>query len=122
MFRRNFVIGLLTSIATGFAIAPDIASAGHDRRGGGGRKSFYQDNKGQNRARRALNAGNVLPLGKIMGMLSRRFPGKVLDANLVRDGRRYVYYLKVLDSQGRVAEVKVDAQSGRVLGVRGRKR
>ena len=122
MFRRKFLLGLLTSIATGFVIAPGIASAGHNRRRGRGPKSFYQDNIGQDRARRALNAGNVLPLGKIMGMLSRRFPGKVLDADLVRDGRRYVYYLKVLDSQGRVAEVKVDAQSGRVLGVKGRKR
>jgi hypothetical protein len=143
MLRRKFLTGFLATIATGFAVAPDDAWADHERRPrrrnqGRGRnrprnrnrnraqpKSFYQEgpagrSSGQDRARRALREGQVLPLGDIMGIVSRRYPGKVLDADLVQDGRSLVYYLKVLNRQGRVTEVAVDGQSGRILGVRGR--
>ena len=141
MLRRKFLTGFLANIATGFALAPGTASAEHERgargrsRNRGNRrrnnqfrpKSFYREgpagrSPGQGRARRALREGRVLPLGDIMGMVGRRFPGKVLDADLVRDGSRFVYYLKVLDPQGRLAEIAVDGQSGRILGVRGRGR
>ena len=148
MLRRKFFTGLLASFATGFAVAPGIASADHEGGGRDGRgrgrdrgrgrgnrrgrnqfkpKFFYQDgpagrSPGQDRARRALRDGRVLPLGDIMGMVSRRYPGRVLNADLVREGSRLIYYLKVLDPQGRVAEIAVDGKSGRVLGVRGRGR
>ncbi|NQU70556.1 MAG: PepSY domain-containing protein [Rhodospirillales bacterium] len=142
MRRRKFLTGFLAIIATGLAVAPPIALADHERkrngRNGRGRrdnrrrneprpKSFYEEgpvgrSSGQDRARRALREGRVLPLGEIMSRVRRNFPGKVLDADLVRDGRRFVYYLKVLDPQGRVAEITVDGQSGRILGVKGRGR
>ena len=143
MLRRNFLTGFLATIATGFAVAPDDSWAEHERRPrgrnrGNGRnrprnrnrnrarpKYFYQEGRtgrssGQDRARRALRDGQVLPLGDIMGIVGRRYPGKVLDADLVRDGRRLVYHLRVLDRQGRVTEVAVDGLSGRIIGVRGR--
>jgi uncharacterized membrane protein YkoI len=133
MLRRKFLTGFLATIATGFAVAPDDAWADHERRprprnrnrNRAQPKSFYQEgpagrSSGQDRARRALREGQVLPLGDIMGIVSRRYPGKVLDADLVQDGRSLVYYLKVLNRQGRVTEVAVDGQSGRILGVRGR--
>lgn len=139
MIRRKFLTGLLATIATGLAAAPDDSWADHQRNRGGrprgrprrrnrGRtRSIFPQrpearSSGPERARRALREGSVLPLGDIMGIISRRFPGKVLDADLVREGRRYVYYLKVLDPQGRLAEVAVDGESGRVLGARGRRR
>ena len=147
MLRRKFLTGFLATIATGFAVAPDASWADHERRergrqrkrnrrrnrnrngnrNGNRPKSFYRESpsgrsSGQDRARRALREGQVLPLGDIMGIVGRRFPGKVLDADLVRDGRNLVYYLKVLDRQGRVTEVAVDGQSGRILGVRGSRR
>jgi hypothetical protein len=142
MRRRKFITGFLAIIATGLAVAPPIALADHERksegrgrgRGRGNRqrnesrpKSFYEEgpagrSSGQDRARRALREGRVLPLGEIMTRVRRNFPGKVLDADLVRDGNRFVYYLKVLDPRGRVARIAVDGQSGRILGVKGRGR
>jgi uncharacterized membrane protein YkoI len=139
MLRRKFLSGLLASLATAMVAAPGAASAddnrsrGRRQRNRGDRrrrprvqpKPFYREgpdgrSSGQDRARRALREGQVLPLGDILGMVRRRFPGKVLDVNLVRERRGFVYYLKVLDRRGRVSDVAVDGRSGRILGVRGR--
>ncbi len=74
------------------------------------------------RARDAVTAGQVRPLGKIMRQISRRYPGRWLDARLRQRGRtgRWIYHIKILDNRGSVQSLTVDAKSGRVLKVRGR--
>ena len=70
----------------------------------------------QNRARDAVSAGNVLPLQQIMRRLGRRYPGRLLDADLARNRQgRWIYRLKLLAPGDQVHRLTVDAQSGRVL-------
>ena len=73
-------------------------------------------------ARDAVTAGQVRPLATIMRQLSRRYPGRLLDAQLRQRGRngRWIYHIKILDNRGSVQSLTVDAKSGRVLKVRGR--
>lgn len=72
------------------------------------------------RARSAVQAGELRPLGEVLARVRRRFPGRVLDARLEggRGGRPWTYRVKVLTPPGRVLDVRVDAGSGRVLGAR----
>ena len=73
------------------------------------------------RARGAVQSGEVRPLGDILAGLRGRYPGRVLDAELSRRGRgNWRYDLKILQADGRVLDVAVDARTGRVLGVKGR--
>ena len=74
------------------------------------------------RARDAVTAGQVRPLGKIMRQISRRYPGRLLDARLRQRGRngRWIYNIKILNKRGTVRALKVDAKSGQVLKVRRR--
>ncbi len=74
------------------------------------------------RARDAVTAGQVQPLGKIMRQINPRYPGRLLDAQLGQRGRngRWIYLIKILDNRGSVQLLTVDAKSGRVLKVRGR--
>ncbi len=145
MKRRQFLTGILGFLAAGAALGIDDAQADHNRprrprrrrrrpqrdgsrsrppRNGPRPRGFYQDGPppGQDRARRALREGRVLPLGDILDSVRRRIPGKVLDVDLVQEGRGFVYHLRVLVRDGRVLGVAVDGRSARILGVRGRKR
>ena len=71
------------------------------------------------RARQALEAGAVLPLGTILERIGRDHPGQVLDVELdleKHDGvERWVYELKLLRKGGALVRLQVDARTGTVI-------
>ena len=72
------------------------------------------------RARRALEAGEVLPLKTILERVERVYPGQVMDVELEREheirGERWIYKVKVLRTSGALVKLKMDARDGTVLG------
>jgi uncharacterized membrane protein YkoI len=72
------------------------------------------------RARKALEAGEVLPLKAILQRVERAHPGQVMDVELEREhegsAERWIYKVKVLGSGGALVRLKVDARDGTVLG------
>jgi uncharacterized membrane protein YkoI len=68
------------------------------------------------RARAALERGEVRPLAEILAAAAAEVPGEVVELELEREHGRWVYELKVIAPDGRVLEVMVDAASARVLG------
>ena len=72
------------------------------------------------RARKALEAGEVLPLKAILQRVERAHPGQVMDVELEREhegsAERWIYKVKVLGSGGALLRLKVDARDGSVLG------
>ena len=74
------------------------------------------------RARGAVQAGQVRPLGDILAGVRGRYPGQLLDANLRQQGSgTWIYDVKILQPDGRVVALTVDARSGRVLRARGQR-
>lgn len=71
------------------------------------------------RARRALEAGEVLPLGTILTRLEREHPGQVLDVELELEQHggveRWVYEVKLLRKGGALVKLEVDARTGTVI-------
>ena len=58
------------------------------------------------------------PLSAVLKQIDQRIPGRALDARRVeRDGRK-VYRVKWLGEDGKVRDVTIDAESGRILRVR----
>ncbi len=72
------------------------------------------------RARAALQAGEVLPLIQILQKVQRSHPGDVLEVELERDDGRWIYELKLLQSDGVRLKLEVDAKTGEVLRSRQR--
>jgi uncharacterized membrane protein YkoI len=72
------------------------------------------------RARQALEAGEVLPLRTILERVEREYPGQVIDVELEREHEnqrdRWIYEVKVLRSGGSLIKLKVDARDGTILG------
>lgn len=72
------------------------------------------------RARAALQAGEILPLQKVLDRVQRSHPGDVLEVELEREGGRWVYELKLLQRGGSLLRLDVDARTAEVLRSRPR--
>lgn len=85
-----------------------------------GSGAAHADEEDHERARKALEAGEVLPLKTILERVERAYPGQVMDVELERDhesrGGRWIYEIKVLRTSGALVKLKVDARDGTVLG------
>lgn len=66
-------------------------------------------------ARRLSATGQILPLEKIIARARTIKAGKVLETELEDKKGRYVYEVEVLDRQGQVWEVKLDARTGALI-------
>ncbi|AVP56367.1 PepSY domain-containing protein [Pulveribacter suum] len=71
-------------------------------------------------ARRALERQEVLPLRSVLDKVEREQQGQVLKIEFGRDEGRYLYKIRLLQPDGRMAKLKVDAVDGRVLSVQRR--
>ncbi len=103
---------LLAIAALLLAWASTVVSAGSagDRHGGD-----------HDRARQALEAGEVLPLRVILERVECAYPGQIVEVELEREHGRWEYEIKLLRSGGSLVKLKVDARDGSILGVKGRK-
>lgn len=71
------------------------------------------------RARQALAQGLVLPLSTVLARLQEQgWPGQVLKVEFEHEHGHYVYEIRLLQPDGRVAKLDVDAQNAQVLQVR----
>jgi len=73
------------------------------------------DRNDQERARAALQAGEIRPLAEILSDVERRYLGRVIETELDQEAGKWVYEFKLLPPTGRVFKLEVDAATGRVL-------
>jgi uncharacterized membrane protein YkoI len=60
------------------------------------------------------NAAGGMSLDAAVAMVQNRFHAKAVKADAVNEGGRRVYYVRLLSAEGRVWQVRVDAQTGQV--------
>ena len=66
-------------------------------------------------ARRLAAEGRILPLETIQKEIHAVQPGEILEVELEHDDHNILYEIEVLDAQGRVHKLKIDAATGRIL-------
>lgn len=76
---------------------------------------WEDDDHAYDRARRALERGEVLPIAQLLERLQTRVPGEVVGVEFTREHGRWVYEFRVVDEDGYLLEVYVDAQTGEIL-------
>lgn len=67
------------------------------------------------RARKAVQSGQILPLQEILQKVSKDHPGQVLEVELDQEKGGWVYEIKQLTSAGSIVKLEVDAKTGQVL-------
>jgi len=73
-------------------------------------------------ARRALEEGKVLPLRTVLEQVERDYKGQAIKIEFEQEHGRFVYDIRLLQSDGRVVKLTVDATSGKVLAAKRRER
>lgn len=71
--------------------------------------------KDHEHARRALEQGQVLPLRSVLERVEREHPGQVLKIEFEKEDGRYIYEIRLLQPDGRLAKLEVDAVDGSVI-------
>ena len=73
-------------------------------------------------ALQALEQGRVLPLRTVLEKVERDYQGQALKVEFEQDDGRFIYEIRLLQSDGRMVKLKVDAVDGRVLDIRRKER
>jgi uncharacterized membrane protein YkoI len=77
----------------------------------------FADASEQDRARQALERGEIRPLDQVLAAARKALPGDVVKIELDRDDGRWIYEIKVLTAGGERREVEIDAKSLHVLEI-----
>jgi len=93
LFRPILALGLLAALAGGPAHASEDAD----------------------RARRALERGEIRPLDAVLAAARAAVPGDVVSVDLKHDDGHWLYKLRILGADGKRRTVKVDAGSLKIL-------
>lgn len=105
--RRNLtVLALLLAVAALVAAAPRLADASD------------KDDLRRDEVRRAVESGEIRSLADILKAVRGKLPGEIAGVEIERKGGRWLYEFRVVDGQGRLFEVYVDAGSGEIERVK----
>ncbi|MGD2118879.1 MAG: PepSY domain-containing protein [Chromatiales bacterium] len=66
-------------------------------------------------AREAVRRGEALPLPEVRKHLQKVAPGKIVATHYEYEFDRWVYEFKIVDPQGQLRKVHIDARSGELV-------
>ncbi|MGJ8605118.1 MAG: PepSY domain-containing protein [Marivita sp.] len=69
------------------------------------------------RARYALEAGEILPLSDILQAAQTARPGRVIEVELDRDDGIWIYELELVGTNGQLYEIEINAATGVILEI-----
>ena len=126
--RRLVLLGLASALMGGASIVAyadngdggdgsDGNEGGDDGNGGQGTGSANtgtapNGTSDQNKAQDAVKTGAAMPLAKAFDLLSVRYPGRVIEVQLVARNNGFDYKFKVIDDAGNVTATSMDAATG----------
>ena len=111
MKHRLIRFALTAGLAVTLMAANRVAlTSGYERQ-------WEDDDHAYDRARRAVDRGEALPITELLERLKTQVPGEVVGVEFERERGRWVYEFKIIDRGGRLLDVYVDAQTGTVLSM-----
>jgi uncharacterized membrane protein YkoI len=108
---RSQLIGLTLALAAG----PLAAREDQGATGGHGPRVWEDGDHSHDRARRAMEKGEILTMAEILTRIRSQAPGRLLDTELEHSHGQWLYEIKLLDPQGRLYELEVSARNGQIL-------
>jgi len=77
--------------------------------------NLADDRQDHDRARQALEAGEILPLQTLLTRIERQHPGQIMEVELEREQGRWRYEIKLLRSDGALVKLEFDGRDGSLL-------
>lgn len=69
------------------------------------------------RAQRARERGEILPLERILELVRERIAGEVVKIELEREHGIWIYEIKLIDTRDRLLEIEVNAGNGDIIEI-----
>lgn len=69
------------------------------------------------RLRDAVRRAEAMPLSTLQDHVRKAFPGDIISVEIDEDDGRFIYEFKVLQTNGRLLEIEMDAKDGKVLDI-----
>jgi uncharacterized membrane protein YkoI len=107
----------LLRFAPSMALAIGLMTAGQLVFAGGGEPEWEDDDHAYDRARRAVESGESLPIAELLARVKKQIPGEVVGVEFERKRGKWMYEFKLIDGDGRLLEVYVDAQTGTIISI-----
>lgn len=82
-----------------------------------GRVDHHED---QDEAREAVERGDVATYAELENVISNQFKGRIIRVELDKEWRRWAYRLRLLEDDGRVIKIEVNAKNLQVVEIEGR--
>jgi uncharacterized membrane protein YkoI len=74
--------------------------------------------EGHEKAKRLMEAGEILPLETVIKTATAKKPGRVIEAELKSSRGGYVYEIELVDKEGVVWELRYDAKTGELMSTK----
>lgn len=113
LFRNLLAVAAVALSASALAAKPAAA----DDHGCGSKE--YESEHDHERARRALECGEVMPLADVLAAVRPHVTGRLVETEFEREDGGWLYELTFIDSRGHLVEMSVDARSGKILKIEG---
>lgn len=107
LIRKSTALTIGALVALMLTQTPPLAHAEGD----------LEKERDQERARRALEQGEVRPLAEILQIVGARIDGEIVETEFEREDGVWVYEIKYITRSGRMQEIYVDALSARIIKV-----
>lgn len=107
MLRVNPKNCVIAALAAAW-FAAGVATASHDG-------SWHEEDSAYEQAREAVEHGEALPLHEVRQRLRETFPGKIVATHYEFEFERWVYEFKIVDPQGQLQKVHLDAKTGELV-------
>lgn len=114
------MLALVALVVSGLGLASPVEAAPWQRDSSYiGRSLHMSDMRSdQNDARAGVRSGRLLSLSRVLDKVHARYPGRLLDAQLIQNGQRPIYFIKIMTRGGNLAIITADAATGEVLDYR----
>lgn len=76
---------------------------------------WASDSDDHERAKKALQSGQILPLRTVLESLERKQPGKVLEVELEQKDALWIYKVKLLRADGQLIKLMLDAKTAELI-------
>jgi len=101
----KLITGLLLSAVAATAISVGMVVASDD-------EGWHEEGSAYEQAREAVEHGDALPLQEVRRRLNDIAPGRIVSTHYEYEFERWVYEFKIVDPEGRLQKVHLDARTG----------
>lgn len=108
---RLSTVLLLPVVLAAFLGSPQDLSAGVFL----GDRTFQLAKIDADEARELKQSGQIMSLETLIAQLRQDYPGQIIEIELDDRDDRYVYDIELVDDEGVVIELRIDAATGEVL-------